>query len=121
MNTLKKAPLLAILATLGMATAGLAQTTTETPAPVAADSTAPGPYAGWPVISSDGHPVGVVDFSPEDIEGDLAFIVVRDDQGRVFKLTNGIALVGQDSITIRLSKEFIDRYNSDNFTNIVIQ
>ena len=82
-----KSAVLGALLALGLSGAAFAQNTSQN-AVSAADSAAPGPYAGWPVLSKEGIPVGRVTYSPEAVDGKLPFIVVYGEDGSSFRVTN---------------------------------
>lgn len=123
MMTLKgKSVILGVLLATGLGGAAAAQTATTAPAPVVTPgSEAPGPYAGWPVLSKEGLPVGRVTYSPAAVDGSLPFVVVAGEDGSSFKVTNGIAMIGPDSITLNIAKSIIDASATDNFRNIIVQ
>ena len=119
-----KSAVFGALLALGMTGTAFAQGTTQgtsQTAVSAADSAAPGPYAGWPVLSKEGIPVGRVTYSPEAVDGKLPFIVVYGEDGSSFRVTNGVEMIGPDSIVLTLSKAVIDSSASGNFRNIVVQ
>lgn len=121
MSFVKKTVVIPAILALGLAGGAFAQSVVISDEPViAADSTAPGPYAGWPVLSSDGMRVGTVEFSPEAVDGNLAFVVVRAENGNQFKINNGIAAIGNDALTLKIDKSYIDANNSKAFTTFTV-
>ncbi|MEI2686052.1 MAG: hypothetical protein V9G14_07040 [Cypionkella sp.] len=85
------------------------------------DSPAPGPYAGWTVISADKQEVGTVTFSMQDADGKIEYFNFVMPNGHMMRLSNGIAKMGDKMIELRILKADVDANSTAGFNNISVQ
>lgn len=85
------------------------------------DGPAPGPYAGWSVISSDKQEVGIVTFSIQDADGKIEYFNFVMPNGNRMRLTNGIRKMGDKMIELRITKAEVDANSTAGFNNVTVQ